>query len=110
MFLYFVFVLLQRTPLHYAAFCGLLSVAAFLIAHVPPGVRTDSVNNQNMTALQVARTQHHLGVVRLLEGEVRLNEWACVRSAGYLSFHPMAQCVVHALIGLAYHAWSSRTR
>ncbi len=32
------------------------------------------------------------------------------RTTGYLSFHPMAQCVVHALKGLACRASLSRTR
>jgi serine/threonine protein kinase len=31
-------------------------------------------------------------------------------TAGYLSFHPMAQCVVHALKGLACRASPSRAR
>ena len=34
----------------------------------------------------------------------------CAVTGGYLSFHPMAQCVVHALKGLAYRARQSFLR
>ncbi len=52
------------------------------------------------------------GVIKELPcAQKRTRAAASVRStAGYLSFGPVAQCVVHALKGLAYRASPSRTR
>ena len=58
----------------------------------------------NLCATEKQYTDRFLLAAKENMSRANVNECTQTPTAGYLSFHPMAQCVVHALKGLACRA------